>query len=106
VQEAGLAPPTSRPRRGRLPDGALRGRVALAGVYAWPDRQVQVTATADGLLIKSEQGEVEALPLDERTFLVDAMDPDNATVTFGAFDAARRPRVLYLMLWGLPRVDE
>jgi CubicO group peptidase (beta-lactamase class C family) len=76
----------------------------FAGVYAWPDRQVKVTATADGLLIKSEQGEAEALPLDERTFLVDAMDPDNPTVTFGAFDAARRPQVLYLMLWGLPRV--
>ncbi len=78
----------------------------FAGVYAWPDRQVEVTATARGLLINSEDGETAALPLDERTFLVDAMDPDNPTVTFGAFDAAGRPRVLYLMLWGLPLVDE
>ena len=37
--------------------------------------------------IASEEGETEALPLDERTFLVDAADPDNPTVTFGAFDA-------------------
>jgi hypothetical protein len=34
------------------------------------------------------------------------MNPDNPTVTFGAFDAIGRPRVLYVMLWGLPRVDE
>jgi CubicO group peptidase (beta-lactamase class C family) len=78
----------------------------FAGIYAWPDRQVEVTATEAGLLIESEQGQTEALALDERTFLVDAADPDNPTVTFGAFDAAGQPRVLYLMLWGLPRVDE
>jgi hypothetical protein len=30
--------------------------------------------------------------------------PDNPTVTFGAFDVAGRPRVLYDMLWGLPRL--
>lgn len=78
----------------------------FAGIYAWPDRQVEVTATEGGLLIKSEQGQAEALPLDERTFLVDAMNPDNPTVTFGAFDEIGRPRVLYVMLWGLPRIDE
>jgi hypothetical protein len=39
----------------------------------------------------------EALPLDARTFVVDAADPDNPTVTFDG-------DVLYLMLWGLPRV--
>jgi hypothetical protein len=27
-------------------------------------------------------------------------------VTFGAHDADGRPRVLYDMLWGLPRLDE
>jgi hypothetical protein len=27
-------------------------------------------------------------------------------VTFGAFDATGRARVLYVMLWGLPRIDE
>ena len=41
----------------------------------------------------------------ERTFVVDPMDPDTPTVTFGAFDAAGRPRVLYDMLRGLPRLD-
>ena len=78
----------------------------FAGVYAWPDRQVEVTAASNGLLIKSEDRETQALPLDERTFLVDPADPDNPTVTFGAFDTAGRPRVLYDMLWGLPRLGE
>jgi CubicO group peptidase (beta-lactamase class C family) len=76
----------------------------FAGVYAWPDRQAEVTATANGLLIKSEDRETQALPLDGRTFLVDPADPDNPTVTFGAFDTAGRPQVLYEMLWGLPRL--
>ena len=52
-----------------------------------------------------EEGrETEAHPIDDRVFLVDAQDPDNPTVTFGAFDAAGRPSVLYDMLWGLPRL--
>ena len=67
---------------------------------------MEVSATGSCLLIKSEDGESEALPLDERTFLVDAADPDNPTVTFGAYDATGRPQVLYDMLWGLPRLDE
>ena len=67
---------------------------------------MNVAATASSLLITSEQGETEAFPLDERTFLVDAADPDTPTVTFGAFDATGRPRVLYLMLWGLPRLED
>jgi hypothetical protein len=78
----------------------------FAGVYAWPDRRVEVSAGVNSLVIKDDSGHTEALPLDERTFLVDAMDPDNPTVTFEAFDAAGRPGVLYQMLWGLPRVDE
>jgi hypothetical protein len=57
------------------------------------------------LFIKGEAPETEALPLSRRTFMVNALDPDNPTVTFGEFDAGGRPRVLYLMLWGLPRVD-
>jgi hypothetical protein len=61
-----------------------------------------VSATDTGLTIKHGVKR-EALALDERTFLVDAADPDNPTVTFGAFDATGRPRVLYLMLRGLPR---
>jgi hypothetical protein len=43
----------------------------FAGIYAWPDRQVEVTATANGLLMSSEAGQTEALPLDDRAFLVD-----------------------------------
>ena len=87
--------------------GAAGDLSRFTGVYAWPDRRVEVTATEAGsLLIKSRIGETEALPIDDRTFLVDAADPDNPTVTFGAFDSESRPRVLYLMLWGLPRLDE
>ena len=78
----------------------------FAGVYAWPDRKVAVKATARGLLLESERGESEALPLDGQTFVVDASDPDNPTLTFGELDAAGRPRVLYLMLWGLPRLGD
>jgi CubicO group peptidase (beta-lactamase class C family) len=77
----------------------------FAGVYAWPDRRVEVTAAGSRLQIKSEELEAEALPLDGRTFLVDGTDPDTPTVTFDAYDAAGRPQVLYLMLWGLPRRD-
>ena len=41
----------------------------------------------------------------DRTFLVDAGDPDPPTVTFGAFDDTGRPGIVYEMLWGLPRVN-
>ena len=77
----------------------------FAGVYGWPDRRIAVTTTARSLFIKGDALETEALQLGRRTFIVDALDPDNPTVTFGKFDASGRPRVLYLMLWGLPRVD-
>jgi CubicO group peptidase (beta-lactamase class C family) len=84
--------------------GAAGDLLRFAGSYGWPDRQADVIATVNGLLINSQDGQTEALPLDERTFLTDSADPDNPTVTFGAFDAAGRPRVLYDMLWGLPRL--
>ena len=86
--------------------GAAVDLSRYAGVYAWPDRRVEVAAAGSGLRITSEQGETEAHPLDDRTFLVDAADPDNPTVTFDAFDRAGRPHVLYIMLWGLPRLDD
>jgi CubicO group peptidase (beta-lactamase class C family) len=76
----------------------------FVGSYGWPDRHVDVTATASGLCIASEDDMVEALPLDDRTVLLDPLDPDNPTMTFGAFDAAGRPQALYLMLWALPRL--
>jgi CubicO group peptidase (beta-lactamase class C family) len=86
--------------------GAAGDLSRFAGVYAWPDRRVEVTAAGSSLFIKSEHDQTEAFPLDGRTFLVDAADPDNPTVTFDGYDAAGRPRILYLMLWGLPRLDE
>ena len=84
--------------------GAAGDLSRYAGEYAWPDRSVRVSTLADSLLITTGSREFEALALDEWTFLVDPADPDNPTVTFDAFDAAGRPRVLYRMLWGLPRV--
>ena len=86
--------------------GAAGNLSRFAGVYAWPDHRVEVTVAGSSLLLNSDDGETEALPLDERTFLVDADDPDTPTVTFGGFDATGRPGVLYTMLWGLPRLDE
>jgi hypothetical protein len=60
----------------------------------------------DGLHIASGDGVLEALPVDDRTFLVDPLDPDRPTVTFGAFDSAGRPGALYDVLWALPRLAE
>ena len=75
----------------------------FAGDYAWPDRRIEVTVTGPNLTITTGRGTTEAVPVDERIFVVDAADPDNPTVTFAEPDAAGRPRVLYVMLWGLPR---
>jgi len=91
-------------RREPMP-GAAGAMSRFAGVYEWPDRRVEVAATTDGLRIATADGEAEALPVGERTFLVDPADPDAPTLTFGAFDAAGRPHVLYEMLWGLPRAE-
>jgi CubicO group peptidase (beta-lactamase class C family) len=76
----------------------------FAGTFAWPDRRWTVTATADRLVIEGDGRTREASPIDDRVFLVDAANPDNPTVTFGAFEESGRPGVLYAMLWGLPRV--
>jgi CubicO group peptidase (beta-lactamase class C family) len=86
--------------------GAAGDLSRFTGIYAWPDERLQVTAAGSCLVVEGEDGASEAYPLDERTFLVDAMDPDNPTVTFGAFDADGRPHVLYVMLWGYPRLDD
>ncbi len=83
--------------------GAASDLSRFAGVYAWPDRRCTVSATDSGLVLEADGRTQDALPIDDRAFLVDAADPDNPAVTFGAFDAAGRPEVLYLMLWGLPR---
>jgi CubicO group peptidase (beta-lactamase class C family) len=83
--------------------GAAGDLSRFAGVYAWPDRRVEVTTKGDELVLTTQRDDSMALPLNDRTFLIDRADPDNPTVTFGGFDAAGRPRVLYLMLWGLPR---
>ena len=84
--------------------GAAGDLSRFVGVYAWPDRRWEVTATDAGLVLEGERGAIDALPLDDRTFVVDADDPDTPTVTFGAFDDNGRPGAVYQMLWGLPRV--
>jgi CubicO group peptidase (beta-lactamase class C family) len=84
--------------------GAAGDLGRFAGVYAWPDRRWEVTAGDTHLVMEGDGESVEALPLDDRTFVVDAEDPDNPTVTFAGFGAGGRPAVLYQMLWGLPRV--
>jgi hypothetical protein len=86
--------------------GAAGDLSRYAGVYAWPDRRVEVSLAGSGLLINDGHQAREAVPIDERTFLVDPDDPDTPTVTFSEFDGAGRPRVLYLMVWGLPRLDQ
>jgi hypothetical protein len=63
-----------------------------------------VTATGTRLIMKGAAGTIEALPIDDCTFLVNADEPDTPTMTFGAFDDSGRPGALYQMLWGLPRV--
>jgi hypothetical protein len=83
--------------------GAVADLTRYAGVYAWPDQRVEVTVEAHHLRIKDADQTLVAQPIDDRTFLVDASDPDNPTVTFANFDEAGRPHVLYLMLWALPR---
>lgn len=86
-------------------DAAAAGDLGrFAGSYAWPDDRVDVVVRGGALILTSSAGETEAVPVDDRTFLVDASDPDNPTTTFAAFDAAGRPQVLYTMLWGLPRL--
>jgi CubicO group peptidase (beta-lactamase class C family) len=84
-------------------EGAAGDLSRFAGVYAWPDRRFDVVATDTSLVLESGGRTVVGLPVDGRTFLVDAGDPDTPTVTFGGFDRDGRPGVLYEMLWGLPR---
>jgi CubicO group peptidase (beta-lactamase class C family) len=76
----------------------------FAGVYAWPDRSWTVQASDTELVLEGDGRTVVALPLNDNSFLVDAADPDEPSITFGAFDNSGRPGVLYDMLWGLPRV--
>ena len=83
--------------------GAVGDMSRFEGVYAWPDRRAEVTATDTGLVVAADGVEAEARAIDDRTFALDASDPDTPTVTFGAFDERGRPHALYLMLWALPR---
>ena len=80
------------------PDAGAAGDLSrFEGVYAWPDRRWEVTATDPGLLLDGDEGVLEAVAIDDRTFLTDPDDPDTPTVTFA-------DGVLYRMIWGLPRV--
>jgi hypothetical protein len=83
----------------------IQGR-ATKETYAWPDLRIDVEATRHSLLLRSDDGDTEALPIDERVFVIDPADPDAPTITFGGFDSTGRPHVPYRMLWGLSRVRE
>ena len=79
---------------------------AYAGAYCWPDRRVEVTESAHGLLVSEDGVARESVPLDRRTFLIDRDDPDAPTITFDDFDEAGRPGVVYDMVWGLGRLRD
>jgi CubicO group peptidase (beta-lactamase class C family) len=79
--------------------GAAGDLSRFGGVYGWPDRTWTVTASDEALALEGDGARMEALPLDESAFLVDAADPDNPAVTFAE-------DVLYVMVWGLPRLRE
>jgi len=83
--------------------GAAGDLSRFAGVYEWPDTRYEVTPTEVGLVLSSGRGTAEVLPIDERTFLLDAEDEDWPTIAFGAFHDSGQPGVLYRTLWGLPR---
>jgi CubicO group peptidase (beta-lactamase class C family) len=84
-------------------DGAAGDLSRFTGVYAWPDLRWDVTAADTSLILESRGRKMEGLAIDDRTFLVDAGDPDTPTVTFAGFDDNGRPGVLYDMIWGLTR---
>jgi CubicO group peptidase (beta-lactamase class C family) len=89
---------TAMPPLRLLPSPGAAGDLAgFAGEYGWPDRRWTVSVAGDALLLEGDGETLEALPLEERVFLVDAEDPDNPTVTFS-------DDVLYVMVWGLPRI--
>ena len=77
--------------------GAAIDLERFAGEYGWPDRRWSATVTGDSLLLEGDGRTTEAVFLGEGVFLVDADDPDDPTVTF-------HDDVLYMMLWGLPRL--
>jgi CubicO group peptidase (beta-lactamase class C family) len=88
------------------PDPRAAGDLSrFEGGYAWPDRRWEVTATDTGLVLDGPEGVLDAVAIDDSTFLTDPNDPDTPTVTFAGFDGTGRPRVLYRMIWGLPRVE-
>jgi CubicO group peptidase (beta-lactamase class C family) len=81
----------------RLEPGDAGDLSRFAGTYAWPDRRYRVSVRGDALVLEGDGRAVEAIPINERVFLVDAGDPDNPTVTFDE-------DVLYAMIWALPRL--
>ena len=85
--------------------GTVADLARYAGVYAWPDRRVEVTVEADHLRINDADQILVAQPIDDRTFLVDAADPDNPTVTFADFDAAGRPHFCICCCLGFAKTN-
>jgi CubicO group peptidase (beta-lactamase class C family) len=100
MAEMGVTVP---PLRLRPESGANFDLEPFSGEYVWPDRRCRVTANGDSLSIEVDDRCVIAAPAGDGIFLVDPDNADNPTVTFGDFDAAGQPQVIYLMLWGMSR---
>ena len=92
-------------RLARIPTPPVTYRDSPASTRG-PTGALKLSATETSLLIKSEDGETEASAARRANVRRRRDGPDNPSVTFGAFETAGRPRILYEMLWGLPRLDE
>jgi len=101
MEELGVAFPSPKVEAQAGADGDLS---RFAGEFAWIDRRCLVTASDEDLVIDVDDQQLTASPMGNGVFLVNPENPDNPTVTFGDFDAAGRPNVIYLTLWGMPRV--
>jgi CubicO group peptidase (beta-lactamase class C family) len=91
------------PLRLHAESGAIFDLEPFSGDYVWPDRRCRVDVDDDSLSIQVDDRFVTATPIGDGIFLVDPDNPDTPTVTFGGFDSAGQPQVIYLMLWGMPR---
>ena len=92
-----------RPRLRLQPRPVPRGIwLGSAGAYTWPETAATSSRRLTTACCSPGGGDGQA-SARRRTFVVDADDDDWPTLTFGAFDSAGRPGVLYRLLWGLPR---
>ena len=63
-----------------------------------PVPAIRAVCASPSLLLDRGGRTIEALPLDDHTFLIDRGDSDTPTATFAGFDDKGRPAVVYDML--------